>query len=139
MNDDTKNNLLVGLSIVGLAIFVTLFIWGIVWGYASYNVWSSKKAGEAQLAQATYNRQIAVKEADAKAAAATELAKAEVIRAQGVAKANKIIGQSLNHNESYLTYLWIQNLESQHNKVIYVPTEANLPILEAGRLKNVQK
>ncbi len=120
----------------GLAILLTLV--GVWWGgnavYQVYSVWSASKVGEAQLAQATYSRQIAVKEADAKAAAAVELAKAEVIRAKGVAKANKIIGQSLNNNEAYLRYLWIQTLESPQNKVIYVPTEANLPILEASRL-----
>lgn len=120
----------------GIAILVVLIavLWGVAATYQVYNVWSSKKSGEAQLAEASFSRQIAVKEADAKAAAAVELAKAEVIRAHGVAQANKIIGDSLNHNESYLRYLWIQTLDSQNNKVIYVPTEANLPILEATRL-----
>ena len=116
-----------------IAIFGGLTL-GVNAGYQKYNVWSSSKDGQAQLAEADYNRQIAVREADAKAASAVELAKAEVIRAKGVAKANKIIGKSLEGNEAYLRYLWIQNLESDQNKVIYVPTEANLPILEASRL-----
>lgn len=132
MNEDQKGVLQFCICIVGLLIIV----WGIFAMYNVYSVWSSAKAGEAQLAQATYNRQIAVKEAEAKEAAAVELAKAEIIRAGGVAQANKIIGKSLEGNEAYLRYLWIQNLESQHNKIIYVPTEANLPILEAARLKN---
>ena len=54
-------------------------------------------------------------------------------RAKGVAEANRIIGESLKGNESYLRYLWIQNLESGSNSVVYVPTEAGLPILEAGK------
>lgn len=29
--------------------------------------------------------------------------------------------------------LWIESLEKNGNQVIYVPTEANLPVLEAGR------
>ena len=126
------------LQIIGQVFFIVLLVIILVWGgsacYRSYSVWSFKKMGEAKLAEATYSRQIAVKEADATAAAAVELAKAEVIRARGVAKANKIIGQSLNNNKSYLRYLWIQSLDSKYNKVIYVPTEANLPILEASRL-----
>jgi uncharacterized iron-regulated membrane protein len=141
-----NNNDIGGKEVFGIvtAIFIgLLFIIGVIWGmvalYNVYSVWSGKKAGEAQLAEASYNRQIAVKEAEAKSAAATELAKAEIIRAKGVAKANKIIGQSLNNNESYLTYLWVQSLESKQNKVIYVPTEANLPILEASRLKKGTK
>jgi hypothetical protein len=56
-----------------------------------------------------------------------------VERARGVAEANKIIGESLKGNEAYLRWQWIQNLESGSNSVIYVPTEAGLPILEAGQ------
>ena len=118
--------------ILGAFVVVGLIV-GVMFGYPRYKVWASAKTGQAQLAQADYNRQIAVREAEATEASATELAKAEVIRAQGVAKANKIIGSSLRGNESYLTYLWLQNLESKYNKTIYIPTEANLPILEVGR------
>lgn len=139
MDKDTEEVVGAGMMLALLGLIVSAAIISIIWGLLAggkvYGVWAAGKAGEARLAEATYSRQIAVKEAEAKAAAATELAKAEIIRAQGVARANKIIGDSLNQNESYLRYLWIQTLESQHNKVIYVPTEANLPILEAGRLK----
>lgn len=69
----------------------------------------------------------------AKMDAATLLAGAEVERAKGVAKANQIIGDSLKNNEDYLRYLFVNNLEHTSNQVIYVPTEANLPILEATR------
>ncbi len=134
LDDDAKETLTFVGMIIEMGLVCILVIWGMGATYQVYNVWSSKKSGEAQLAEASFSRQIAVKEADAKAAAAVELAKAEVIRAHGVAQANKIIGDSLNHNESYLRYLWIQTLDSQNNKVIYVPTEANLPILEATRL-----
>jgi hypothetical protein len=56
-----------------------------------------------------------------------------IARAHGVAEANKIIGNSLKGNEAYLRYLWIHNLAESKGDVIYVPTEAGLPILEAGR------
>jgi hypothetical protein len=29
--------------------------------------------------------------------------------------------------------LWLENLDKGHNSVIYIPTEAGLPILEAGK------
>lgn len=61
------------------------------------------------------------------------LAAAEVERAKGVAEANRIIGESLKNNEGYLRYLWIQGLQDGSSEVIYVPTEASLPILEATR------
>ena len=44
-------------------------------------------------------------------------------------------GESLKGNEAYLRWQWIQNLENGNNSVIYVPTEAGLPILESGKRK----
>ena len=119
------------------------FIWFIVgsiiiiafcmWCFPIYNVWQKALAGEAELRQAEWNRQIAVQEAQAKRESAISLAQAEIERAKGVAKANEIIGQSLKENEAYLRYLWIQGMLTNQMQVVYVPTEANLPILEASR------
>lgn len=103
-----------------------------LWAWPNYLVYQQGLAGEAELKRAEQNRKIAVNEAEAKRDAAAMLAMAEVERAKGVAEANKIIGDSLNENEAYLRYLWIEAL-MQGNSVIYVPTEANLPILEAGK------
>ena len=58
-------------------------------------------------------------------------AEIEIARAQGVAKSNEIIAASINEN--YLRYQWIEGLKKNQSTVIYVPTEGNLPILEAGR------
>ncbi len=58
-------------------------------------------------------------------------AEIEVARAEGVAKANEVIAGSITSN--YLKYLWIQGLQKNETQVVYVPTEANLPILEAKR------
>ncbi len=60
-------------------------------------------------------------------------AEIEVARAEGVAKSNRIIADSINEN--YLRYKWIQGLQNTSSQVVYVPTEANLPILEANRWK----
>lgn len=117
-------------------IFVVLVIIGIsMLIEPMYNVWRSEMSGKAQLREAEWNRQITVKEAEAKRESAKCLSEAEVIRAEGVAKANKIIGDSLRGNEAYLRYLWIQGLQDGSSEVIYVPTEAGLPILEAGKRK----
>jgi len=99
-----------------------------------YSVWSQRLSGEAELARAESNRQIRILEAKAEQEAAKALAEAEVTRAEGVARANKIIGDSLQNNEGYLRYLWIQGLQTNQMQVVYVPTEANLPILEASRM-----
>lgn len=117
-------------------IFVIILLW--MFGYPRYRVWQQGLEGEAELKRAEQNRKIAVQEAEAKKEAAKSLADAEVIRAEGVAKANAIIGNSLKGNEDYLRYLWIDNLEKNPNAVIYVPTEAGLPILESQRLNNLK-
>lgn len=102
-------------------------------GCPAYGVYSAKKHGEAELAQATQNRQIKVQEAQALYESADFQARAEVRRAEGVAKSNAIIGDSLKNNEAYLRYLYVNNLADTKNQVIYVPTEGGLPILEAGQ------
>ena len=126
-------------SFSGWALFGLLFIFGIVafgmWGCPQYNVYSQRMSGEAELANANYSKQVAVQEAQAKMDAATLLAQAEVERAKGVAQANKIIGDSLKDNEAYLRYLFVNNLENTKDQIIYVPTEGNLPVLEASRLQ----
>jgi len=118
------------ITAFGIVGFLTL---GMA-GCPKYAVWTSEMHGRAELARATSNRMIAVQEAEAKLEAAYKLADAEIARAHGVAKANEIIGTSLKGNEAYLRYLWIESLHTNPNsQVIYVPTEANLPILEANR------
>lgn len=107
--------------------------------YPIYNVWKEQKHGEAELARADSNRKIAILEAQAKQQSSKSLAEAEIIRAEGVAQANKIIGDSLKSNEGYLRYLWIQGLQTNQMQVIYVPTESNLPLLESTRLINEVK
>ena len=116
---------------IGVAGVVLLC--GSLYGCPQYSVYSERLAGEAELAKAEYTRKTAVLEAQAKLDSASRLAEAEVARAQGVAQANKIIGDSLKGNEAYLRYLWINNLEGSKTQTIYVPTEAGLPILEAGK------
>lgn len=58
-------------------------------------------------------------------------AEIEVARARGAAEANKIIAESLD--PAYIQYLWVQGLQDGSSEVIYVPTEANLPVLESVR------
>ena len=119
--------------VVLIGIVLTTLIGGYMFIKPRYTGWSAQMQGEAEYAQAEQNRRITVLEAEAKLDAAKSLAAAEVERAKGVAQANEIIGRSLKDNEAYLRWQWIQNLESGNNSVIYVPTEAGLPILEAGK------
>lgn len=115
---------LIVLSIFGILIFF-------LFGYPLLKPWWSSQEGKAQLAEAEQNRQIAILEAQAKLDSSKKLAEAEIERAKGVAEANKIISNSITTN--YLKYKFIEGLNDGSTEVIYVPTEANLPILEATR------
>lgn len=130
MRQSNKPFYIMSFTLLGLIIL------GMI-GCPQYNVYRARKAGEAQLAEAVSNRQIKIQEAHATMEAAKDLAQAEITRAEGIAKANKIIGQSLENNKAYLDWLWIDQLEKNQNSVIYVPTEANLPILEANRFRSI--
>jgi len=123
--------LVIGLSIAGCALGL---ICGGCYAYPKYNVWQQGLSGQAELQKAEWNRQIKVQEAEAIRNSATFYGEADIIRAKAEAEANNIIGDSLKDNEARLRYLWIQNIENGNNRIIYVPTEANMPILEAGRI-----
>lgn len=114
----------------GLAtIVIILLLIAAVFIFKTAGPWWAQKTGEAELRRAEQNRQIAVLEAQAKKESAVLLAEAEVERARGIAEANRIIAGSLTDN--YLKYRFIEGLNDGNTEVIYVPTEANLPILEA--------
>ncbi|MBP5412517.1 MAG: hypothetical protein J6Y47_04580 [Bacteroidales bacterium] len=121
-------------GIIILFVIAAAVLFGLMFGMPLYNVWQQEMRGKAEFSRAEQNRKIKVEEARAEKESASFRAEAEIIRAEGVAKANEIIGGSLKDNKDYLTYLWIQALYDESNSVIYVPTEANLPILEASRM-----
>lgn len=126
------------LSVVtGAILLVISGIGGCGYLYPQYNVYSERMSGHAAYQRAESDRQIKVLEAQASLDAAKMTAAAEVERARGVAEANAIIANSLGGPEGYLRWRYIEMLEntgSKNRDVIYIPTEAGLPILEAGRL-----
>ena len=122
-------------AILGVILGIVFFIGFCLWGLPQYRVYSSSLYGEAELKQAELNRQIKVRESQAKLESAKFEAQAEVERAKGAAESNRILGASLKDNEAYLRYLYINALMDKDNNIIYVPTEAGLPILEAGHRK----
>jgi regulator of protease activity HflC (stomatin/prohibitin superfamily) len=131
MDDDAK-------FISKLAGGILIILGGLIvlgmWGCPKYNVYSSEKDGEATYAKAAKDREVKVLEAQAKLDAAKLEAQAEIERAKGVAGANAIIADGLKGNEDYLRYLWIDKVAGNTaREIVYVPTEANLPILEAGK------
>lgn len=120
---DTKSII---ISIVTTILLIVLvFI-----GFPMYRVWSQEMAGKAEFAKAEQNRKIKIEEAKANLEAEKLNAQAEVERAKGAAQAIEIENGKLT--PAYIQYLWVrQQSNSNADKIIYIPTEASLPILEA--------
>jgi hypothetical protein len=89
--------------------------------------------------QAVIKEQEAISEAEVFAAekrviAARAEADARRIEASGIADAQALIAATLT--PEYLRWRYYEVLATTANQVIYVPTEAGLPVLEAQRLAN---
>ncbi|MFB0875021.1 MULTISPECIES: membrane protease subunit [unclassified Sphingobium] len=123
-----------GSGIIGIFVLALMTLSGALWGCPSYRVYSQEQAGRAALAEAQSSRQIAVLEAKARLESAKMLADAEVVRAEGAARANRILQDSLGGPDGYLRYLQIQAIDGKDASIIYVPTEGGLPLLESSRL-----
>lgn len=123
-------------STIGVFLLFILIVLGMV-GCPRYKVYQQNLRGKADLAEATQNRQIAIQEAMAKFESAIYIKQSDSTRAVGVAISNHIIGQSLKENEDYLRWLWITDVAGANidKTIVYVPTETNLPILEANRFR----
>lgn len=114
------------------AVIILAVVGGIMFGMPKYKVWKAEQNGKAQFAEAEQNRRIKIEEAKANLEAEKLNAQAEIERAKGAAEAIKIENGSLT--PEYIQYLWVRQQGSLSDKtVIYIPTEANLPILEANR------
>ena len=120
-----------------LGVVVVVLLAGVLVGLPTYNVYSKQMAGRAAYEQAVQDRRIRVLEAQAALDSAKLTAAAEVERAKGTNEANRIMAQSLGGPENYLRWSYINMLQETAGKgdrqVIYLPTEAGMPILEAGR------
>jgi hypothetical protein len=122
----------------------SLIVWGVLgvaaliawslFGLPTWRVWAQRKQGEADLQQAHKEQQIQVSKAQGRLDAASINKQAAIIEAEAVSAQIEKIGQTLTKHDLYLKWQWIKMMEERpESSVIYVPTEANLPILEAGK------
>lgn len=133
-----ENNPMDGLKVAGVFVgFIALVVIALMCVIPPYKVWSATKKGEAEYMRAEQNRRIKVEEAKANLEAEKLNAQAEIERAKGAAEAIKIENGSIT--TTYIQYLWVrQQNANSNNKIIYIPTEAGLPILEAGQRESGQ-
>ena len=131
---DTKGTLAATALFIA---FVLAIILAFMFGYPRYKVWQQEMDGKAEFAKAEQNRKIKIEEARANLEAEKLNAQAEIERAKGAAKAIEIENGSIT--PTYIQYLWVRQQTNLSDKtVIYIPTEGNLPILEAGRTANTR-
>ncbi len=116
------------MIILGFVILIAV-LFGLAFTYRHYSVWSMEMQGKAKLAEATQSRQIQV-----------EQAKAELDAAKDIAKAITIVGEVAKKYPEYRKQMYIQAFaeamtddNNRIQQIIYIPTEAGIPILEAKR------
>ncbi len=116
------------LKIIVTRLLLTMVIlFGTSVGYRHYLVWSMEMQGKAKLAEATQSRQIQV-----------EQAKAELEAAKDTAEAIRIVGAVAQQYPEYRKQMFIQGFSEALsagtiNQIVYIPTDAGIPILEASR------
>jgi regulator of protease activity HflC (stomatin/prohibitin superfamily) len=120
----------------GILLLITLSLGGCYLN-ASTKEWRYEIEGKAMLAQAENEKKVKIEEAKAEYESAKYKKDADIERAKGIAEANRIINESLT--DQYIRWLYVENIKETNNQIIYLPTEAGLPILESSRLFKAQK
>lgn len=112
-------------GVIACILVSVILLFGGCYMVPQYNVYSQRLDGEAALSRANSTKQIMVTQAQAEKDSAT-------LRAEAI----KIVGQAAKDFPEYRQQEFIGAFaEAMQNgkieKVIYVPTEANIPIIEA--------
>ena len=127
-----------GLAVLAVAIaFLFSVILGSIGVYQPFKVWAAgytvkaeQLVGEAEFVRAEQNRRILVEQARAEKDAA-------VLRSEAI----EIVGQAAKDFPEYRYQEFLgafgEALQSDKiDKIVFIPTEANIPITEAGRTTN---
>ncbi|MFW1859046.1 hypothetical protein [Acinetobacter defluvii] len=125
MNYIRQKNLDIFVLLFGGLFFIVLILL-FMFGWPHYKVWKQGMDGQAALAEAEQSRMIQV-----------QVAKAELESAKLRAEAIKLVGQAAKDYPEYRKQEFIGAFgealrDGKIQQIIYVPTEANIPIVEAG-------
>lgn len=116
------------VTIGAICTLLFLIIIGLVmWVLPQYNVWSQNLSGQAALKKAQHTKQIMIETAKAEVESAT-------LRAQAIA----IVGEAAKTYPEYRHQEFIGAFgealkDGSIHQIVYVPTEAMIPITEAGK------
>lgn len=127
MNQATEDKLMTsGIVVFFLIVFSVVIALG-MWGCPQYNVWEQGLQGQAALARAEQEKRIQIEQAQAERNSAT-------LRAEAI----EIMGKAAKEYPEYRYQEFLGSFaealqEGKIDQIIYVPTEANIPIMEAGK------
>ena len=126
MNYSRQPNIGPFAILIALICFIILMIL-ILFGWPHYKVWKQGMDGQAALAEAEQSKMIQV-----------QVAKAELESAKLRAQAIQLVGQAAKDYPEYRKQEFIGAFgealrDGRIQQIIYVPTEANIPIVEAGK------
>lgn len=119
-----------------ISLFMLIIILGALVGgmmlYPRYKIYKLEMSGKAALAEAEWSKKIQIEEAKGRLEAAKFDRERELMEANTTAETNMIVSGSLD--PLYLQYLMINRMiDGNTQQIIYLPTEAGIPQLEAGR------
>ena len=113
----------IAIGVTGVVMFVGVLMWGL----PTYSVWQQGLKGEAKLQLATQTKKIIIQQAEAEKSAAA--LRASAIEIVGAASQKYPEYRQQEFIGAFGTALENGTIE----QIIYVPTEAMIPIMEAGK------
>lgn len=128
-----------GLTALSLALLIMAStVFGMGWGWAHFRLWKAEYAGKALEIEKMYTGKAVLAEAEYSKMSRIESAKAEKESAQLTADAIKIVGEAAKEYPEYRNQEFIMAFaealkEGRISQIMYIPTEANIPITEAGK------
>jgi len=123
-----RNNIVFIGILAALAIAVLVMAMAVL---PFYKVWSQEMRGKAALAEATQSKMIQIEQARAEKESA-------LLRSEAIAIMGKTAKEYPEYREQEFIGAFGEALrEGQINQIIYVPTESNIPVLEAGKRQSL--
>lgn len=129
----------IGIVSLALAVlFAAAVILGLGYGWANFRLWKADYSGRALEIEKTYSGKAFLAEAEYSKQARVASAEAEFQSAQRTADAIAIVGEAAKQYPEYRQqefYLALGEAlkEGKIQQIIYLPTEAGLPVTEAGK------
>ena len=142
MSDSVKNKLAgMGVIIAGI-IMIVIILFTVGWGWAHFRLWRAEYSGRALEIEKEYKGKAILAEAEHARKSRVMAAQAEKDAAELTAQAIAIVGQAAKDFPEYRQQEFFLALgealqAGNIDQILYIPTEANMPITEAGKRPHI--